>query len=94
MARDPTFLTHATSSVSPAAIVAYEAGTRDPTVETLVRIVAAAGAEAGIRVEAERPLLDSVRSAQRLAQVLDLAERLPRRRAARRLAFPPFPRSG
>ncbi|MBM3670793.1 MAG: helix-turn-helix transcriptional regulator [Actinobacteria bacterium] len=77
---------------SPAAVVAYESGTRDPTVGTLERLVAATGATLVVEIEPVRHLDPSV-SAQRLAEVLELADRLPRRRASRRLAYPPFPHS-
>ena len=75
---------------SAAAIVAYESGEREPTVPTLVRIIDGANARLRIRVAPTRDLPDRAVLAQRLAQVLDLAEELPHRRAARRLAFPPL----
>jgi transcriptional regulator with XRE-family HTH domain len=81
------------AGTSPAAIVAYEAGTRDPTVGTLVRIVTAAGARVEFDVERTRPRPDPTLAGERLAQVLELAEHLPRRPAARHLSYPPFPRS-
>jgi transcriptional regulator with XRE-family HTH domain len=81
------------AGTSPAAIVAYEAGTRDPTVGTLVRIVTAAGASVEFDVEPTRPRPDPKVAGERLAQVLELAEHLPRRPATRHLAYPPFARS-
>jgi transcriptional regulator with XRE-family HTH domain len=78
---------------SPAAIVAYEGGMRDPTVGTLDRILGAAGSAADIELEPERMQPDPVVSARRLAQVLALADRLPKRPAARRLTYPPFARA-
>lgn len=72
---------------SPAAIVVYEQGARDPTVETLHRILAAAGARADVRLR-KRVGPDPEQSAHRLVQVLELADALPRRRAARTLSFP------
>lgn len=78
---------------SPAAIVAYESGSRDPTVGTLVRIIEAAGASVSLELEPERRRPDAAVSAARLAQVLELAEHLPRRRPSARLAYPPFPRT-
>jgi uncharacterized protein len=75
---------------SPAAIVGYESGNREPTLPTLSRIVGAAGARAELRVVAKPALPDPEISAGRLAQVLELAEHLPRRRAARRCGFPPL----
>src|SRR3954447_26216641 len=74
---------------SAAALVTYEQGTRDPTVGTFLRIVHAAGADADVRVAA-RPGPDPVLAGRRLEQVLELAAALPRRPAARALAFPRF----
>jgi transcriptional regulator with XRE-family HTH domain len=71
---------------SAAALVTYEHGTRDPTVGTFLRIVHAAGADADVRVARRGP--DPAVAAVRLEQVLELADALPRRRAARDLAFP------
>ena len=79
------------AGTSPAAIVTYEQGTRVPTVDTLARIVTAAGSDADVRLAA-RPGPDPVVAGHRLEQVLDLAEHLPRRPAARRLTFPPLGR--
>ena len=78
------------AGTSPAAIVAYESGDREPTLPTLTRICAGAGARLAVTVVPARGLPDRATLAKRLAQVLDLAEHLPRRRAARRLSFPPL----
>jgi transcriptional regulator with XRE-family HTH domain len=78
------------AGTSPAAIVAYEAGVRDPTVSTLERLLAAAGGHA--RLVISRPPVDPKVAGERLVEVLELAEHLPRRRAPRDLDFPPFPR--
>src|SRR6476659_5078821 len=78
------------AGTSPAAIVAYESGAREPTVPTLARIVDGANARLELRVTPTRGLPDRATLAHRLAQVLDLAEELPRRRAARHLSFPPL----
>ena len=78
------------AGTSPAAIVTYEQGSRDPTVETLVRIVKATGADADVRLAAGIGP-DPEIAGQRLVQVLDLADQLPRRPASRRVAFPSFP---
>ena len=77
------------AGTSPAAIVAYESGERDPSVRTLARILAATGhrGDVNLRPGPSRP--DQQRAA-RLRQVLELAEHLPRRRASRRLRFPPL----
>lgn len=77
------------AGTSAAAIVIYEQGKRDPSVETLNRILAAAGSDAYVRLGARiRP--DPTVAARRLEQVLDLADALPHRRAARALAYPRF----
>jgi len=78
------------AGTSPAAIVAYESGTREPTLPTLARILSAAGARVDLNVAPVRGLPDPATLAHRLAEVLELAEHLPHRRAARRLAYPPL----
>jgi transcriptional regulator with XRE-family HTH domain len=78
------------AGTSPAAIVAYESGDREPTLPTLARICASANARLAVSVVPARTLPDQATLAHRLQQVLDLAEELPRRRAARRLSFPPL----
>jgi transcriptional regulator with XRE-family HTH domain len=78
------------AGTSPAAIVAYESGDREPTLPTLTRICAGANARLAVTVVPARGLPDRATLAHRLKQVLDLAEHLPRRRAARRLSFPPL----
>jgi transcriptional regulator with XRE-family HTH domain len=75
---------------SPAAIVAYESGAREPTLPTLARVLGGAGARVDLDVTSTRDVSDPATLAERLAQVLDLAEHLPRRPAARRLAYPPL----
>lgn len=82
------------AGTSPAAIVAYESGARDPTVGTLARLVAAAGAQGEIEVEVGPARPDPRTCARRLAQVLELSEHLPRRRRSSRLEYPPFPSGG
>ena len=72
---------------SAAALVTYEHGTRDPTVGTLLRIVQATGADADVRIIALRGP-DPAVAGRRLEQVLELADALPHRRAARHLTFP------
>jgi transcriptional regulator with XRE-family HTH domain len=80
------------AGTSPAAIVLYESGRREPTLPTLQRILAAAGQRAELVVRAARGGPDAETAGRRLAEVLALAERLPQRRAARRMAFPGFSR--
>jgi transcriptional regulator with XRE-family HTH domain len=65
---------------------AYEHGRRQPSVDALARILAAAGLE--LRAAPAVRRLDDERAGRVLAQVLDLAEALPHRRRGR-LAYPP-----
>jgi transcriptional regulator with XRE-family HTH domain len=76
---------------SPAAIVAYESGTREPSLPTLQRILAAAGARADL-VVASSALPDVATRARRLVEVLEFAEHFPHRRRPDLLAFPPIRR--
>ena len=69
----------------------YEHGRRQPGVDALARIAAAAGLE--LRVAPAVRRLDDERSGHVLAQVLDLAEALPHRRRGR-LTYPPLRRAG
>jgi transcriptional regulator with XRE-family HTH domain len=80
------------AATSPAAIVAYESGTRDPTVGTLARIVQATGAVGLIELEPGPARPDRAASARALVDVLGLADAIPLRPAARELPYPPFPR--
>jgi transcriptional regulator with XRE-family HTH domain len=68
---------------------AYERGHRQPGVEALARIAAAAGMR--LRVEPTPNAVDPARAARILEQVLDLAEALPQRRRGE-LAYPPMSR--
>jgi transcriptional regulator with XRE-family HTH domain len=65
---------------------AYEHGSRDPGTRALLRLLAAAGAE--LQLQAPAPV-DVERAGRILAQVLDLADRLPTRRRGP-LCFPPL----
>jgi transcriptional regulator with XRE-family HTH domain len=84
------------SGTSQATISAYEHATKTPSPSTLARVLGAAGrrlttvpASAPVRV----PTADELEErAQILAQVVELAERLPARRG-RRLRFPRLPAS-
>lgn len=79
------------AGTSPAAIVAYESGSRDPTVGTLERLLRAAGASGMIELTGPvRP--DPATSGAVLADVLSLVDVIPVRPARRDLAYPPFPR--
>jgi transcriptional regulator with XRE-family HTH domain len=66
---------------------AYEHGRRQPGVDALARIAAAAGLE--LRVGPASAPVDTLRAGHILAQVLDLAEALPSRRRGA-LAYPPL----
>lgn len=68
---------------------AYEHGRRQPGVDALARIAAAAGLE--LRVGPASAAVDPARAGRILAQVLDLAEALPGRRR-RALEYPPLDR--
>ena len=78
------------AGTSPAAIVAYESGDREPTFRTLRRLVRAAGYDSELVTRPALTRLDPVRAAKRLVEVLDLADHLPQRRPARHLTFPPL----
>lgn len=87
------------SGTSQATLSAYEHGSKVPSASTLVRVLAAAGRRLTTR-DASRPVLTPTgaeleRRARILAQVLDLAERLPARHSPA-LRFPrlPSPRGG
>src|SRR5882757_9807245 len=75
---------------SPAAIVQYESGAREPGLPTLERIVEAAGWRPRLMLERSTP--DRERQAYELEQVLGLAEYLPQRPRPKRLEYPPLPR--
>jgi uncharacterized protein len=78
------------AGTSAAAIVAYETGEREPSFRTLRRLVRAAGYDSELVTRPALGRLDPVQAAKRLAEVLDLADHLPQRKAARHLAFPPL----
>jgi hypothetical protein len=65
---------------------AYERGSREPAADALRRLALAAGTDVEL---ATRETIDPDRAGQLLAQVIDLAESLPFRRA-RRLGYPRF----
>jgi transcriptional regulator with XRE-family HTH domain len=84
------------SGTSQATISAYEHGAKAPTADTLARVLAAAGmrltavpASSPVRVPGGSELESRGRV---LAQVLDLAERLPAKRSGK-LRFPRLPSS-
>jgi transcriptional regulator with XRE-family HTH domain len=73
---------------SAAAVCLYERGERVPRVDTLERLLAAAGAALSLDARLA-PEIDLRARGEDLLAVLDLADRLPQRHAAR-LGFPPF----
>ena len=78
---------------SPAAIVAYKAGTREPAYDTFRRIIEAAGFDAVVSLVPAGRRPDRETAAHRLVQVVELAQAIPRRRPAPRvLSYPPFGR--
>jgi transcriptional regulator with XRE-family HTH domain len=80
----------ARADTSAAAICEYESGKRVPRVDTLERILAAAGAQLDLEVRwPTPPLIDLAENGRVLADLLDLVDHLPRRREGD-LAFPPF----
>ena len=66
---------------------AYLRGSREPGVDALLRIAAAAGME--LKPNRRRPPVDPERASQILVQVLELAEALPFRPRAE-MQFPPL----
>ena len=66
----------------------YLRGHREAGADALLRIAAAGGLE--LRLAPRTPPVDTKRAGRRLAQVLDLAEALPFRRA-RKLRYPKLP---
>lgn len=72
------------AGIPPSVLNAYERGKRQPGADKLAAILASAGYELRIW-----PRIDHGRNARILAQVLDLAERLPSR-TSRKLAYPAF----
>ena len=81
----------ARAGTSQATVSAYESGRKEPAVETLSRLLAAAGARLTVqraRVAVAQPSKEQHhRTARELIEALELAEQLPRRHA-RDLRFP------
>jgi transcriptional regulator with XRE-family HTH domain len=73
-------------------ISAYEHGRRDPTIETLRRLVRAAGAELALAAVAPTsdipPAIDDAERGARLVDVLLLADAIPTHRSPGPLTFP------
>jgi len=82
----------ALADTSHSALAAYESRRKVPTVETLDRIVRAAGYELGVELVPAVGGPDRTARGRELEAVLALAEQFPARHAAK-LDFPVFPRS-
>jgi transcriptional regulator with XRE-family HTH domain len=80
------------AETSHSTLSAYESGRKVPTVETLDRIVRAAGYELGVELIPAVGGADRAARGRELAAVLHLAEQFPARHAAT-LEFPVFPRA-
>jgi transcriptional regulator with XRE-family HTH domain len=83
------------AGTSHATLLAYESGRKVPRVDTLERILAAAGFAAEVELAARPDHDERARAAKgrELADVLDLASHFPARHEPT-LAFPPFGRAG
>jgi transcriptional regulator with XRE-family HTH domain len=77
------------AGTSHSALVAYEAGRKVPTVETLDRIVRAAGYELGAELTAHVGGVDPEARGRELVEVLDLAAMFPARHSPT-LEYPRF----
>lgn len=60
-------------------LLAYEAGRKVPSWETLERLVHAAGFDLGVALEPLAPFEDRVRRGRQLVDVLELAQQFPTR---------------
>jgi len=74
------------AGITRSVLNAYEHGKRQPGADALVAILAAAGFDIDLR-----PRIDKERNARILADVLELAQRLPYK-PKKTLRYPPFPR--
>ena len=70
------------AQTTPAALVEYESGRRSPSLSSLYRIADACGLEVQITFRRKNPALNPEVCGERLAQVLALADALPKRPAA------------
>jgi transcriptional regulator with XRE-family HTH domain len=80
------------AGTSHAALAAYESGAKVPRVDTLDRIVRAAGFEPSVDLTPQPAGEDRVAKGNELVDVLVLAAQFPARHS-RTLRFPVFPRS-
>lgn len=79
------------AGTSAAAVSLYEGGVRVPRTDTLIRLIAAAGATLSLRAEPAPPGIDLVANGRDLEDLLELADNLPQRSSAQ-LEAPPFAR--
>ena len=80
------------AGTSHSTLSAYESGRKVPTVETLDRIVRAAGFELGVELTPAVGGADRAARGRELVEVLELAAQFPARHAPE-LDFPAFPRA-
>jgi transcriptional regulator with XRE-family HTH domain len=84
------------AGTSQATLSAYENGRKEPSVQTLARLLAATGsrlvAEQADTRDSRRAVVDPVRNGRILSDVLSLAEALPSRHR-RELRYPRLPRA-
>lgn len=70
------------AETSPAALVEYESGRRSPSLTSLYRLAEACDLEIQITFRPKQSARDRELAGERLVQVLDLADALPKRPAA------------
>ena len=68
------------AGTSPATLAAYEQGRKTPRLDTLERILAAAGCALELRVSPRRTLAERAAAGQALLDVLELADAFPMQR--------------
>jgi transcriptional regulator with XRE-family HTH domain len=79
------------ASTSHSTLAAYEAGRKVPSIDTLARVVRAAGFDLGVELTPAVGGPDAKARGRELVEVLELAELFPARHA-RHLEYPPFGR--
>jgi transcriptional regulator with XRE-family HTH domain len=83
----------ARAGTSHSTLAAYESGRKVPSVDTVQRIVEAAGFELDVALSARLPAVDLARRGEELLEVLDLAAQFPIRPAGT-LTYPRFGSTG
>jgi transcriptional regulator with XRE-family HTH domain len=79
------------ASTSHSTLAAYEAGRKVPSIDTLARVVRAAGFDLGVELTPAVGGPDAKARGRELVEVLELAELFPARHASH-LEYPPFGR--